>query len=682
MQQEKVQITNEDISYSEKILLKQGESFDRERKDFIRNLDTIDLQAVPGSGKTTALLAKLLILEKYLPFDNGSGILVISHTNAAIDEIKQKIGKKCSKIFSYPNFVGTIQSFVDEFLAIPCGHNCLKTRLSWINSERFQKRLWDKFLKIYWSEEFEKPGTWFWSRHIEKARNIAKKEGGTEKDICNTFIEKEVKDLFFDFTELKIKTITNNKTLLADQANKKYIGIKKIIFEILDEGVISFEYAYYLAIYYCQKFPKLKKLLQKRFRYVFVDEMQDMDTHQYKILEDIFYDDGDSLSKYQRIGDKNQAIFSGDVKIDDIWKKRKIELPLKGSYRLSPNIAYVVRYFGLEFLEIDGRNNKTNIKPHLIVFEEPKDVLKEFTKIIKKNNLDQIPTDADEKYPFRAVGWVGKQNERGLTIIDYHMDFDRDERKTKIDYPNLKSCLLFYDKEKKILEPIRNNILNAFLRILRFENKKDENDRNYTKRKFLNFLKEKFPKKYEKFKSKLFDWSYGVIKGNIEDVFFEMKYYIPNFLNEIFGINYLNQETNDFVSNTSQGSESENSKNSSGEQDSNRKNIYQNEENGIEVKVGTVHSVKGKTHIATLYLETYYYKDGRGENSKSYESQRLGEQFKGSRIKGNEGDRVKQSAKMVYVGFSRPTHLLCFAVHKKRFKRDMISSNWEVCEIF
>ena len=35
--------------------------FDTERVDFIKNFDSIDLLAVPGSGKTTALIAKLFL---------------------------------------------------------------------------------------------------------------------------------------------------------------------------------------------------------------------------------------------------------------------------------------------------------------------------------------------------------------------------------------------------------------------------------------------------------------------------------------------------------------------------------------------------------------------------------------------------------------------------------------------
>ena len=84
-----IEITDEDIHYAESILLPIGKVFDDERREFIRNLSTIDLQAVPGSGKTTALLAKLLILETKIPLHNGSGVLVLSHTNAAIDEVKE-----------------------------------------------------------------------------------------------------------------------------------------------------------------------------------------------------------------------------------------------------------------------------------------------------------------------------------------------------------------------------------------------------------------------------------------------------------------------------------------------------------------------------------------------------------------------------------------------------------------
>ena len=86
-----------------------------------------------------------------------------------------------------------------------------------------------------------------------------------------------------------------------------------------------------------------------------------------------------------------------------------------------------------------------------------------------------------------------------------------------------------------------------------------------------------------------------------------------------------------------------------------------------------------------MYFESYYQQDGQGVKAKSYESQRLKDQFLGTQIQSSiVGDRVKQSAKMAYVGFSRPTDLLCVAVHKDRF--DSILSEidrkvWEIIEV-
>ena len=103
--------------------------------------------------------------------------------------------------------------------------------------------------------------------------------------------------------------------------------------------------------------------------------------------------------------------------------------------------------------------------------------------------------------------------------------------------------------------------------------------------------------------------------------------------------------------------------------------------NGFKVEVSTVHRVKGETHTATLYMETFYEKKGGGGN---YESERLTASLKGDAIEANAHNLVKESAKMVYVGFSRPTHLLCFAVHESRFtkiEKDIDQNIWEIVRL-
>ena len=77
------------------------------------------MSACPGSGKTTVLLAKLKLLADRMPFVNGAGICVLSHTNVAVDEIRKRLSGYADKLLSYPNYIGTIQSFVDKFVTMP-----------------------------------------------------------------------------------------------------------------------------------------------------------------------------------------------------------------------------------------------------------------------------------------------------------------------------------------------------------------------------------------------------------------------------------------------------------------------------------------------------------------------------------------------------------------------------------
>ncbi|MDY0388804.1 MAG: hypothetical protein RBT65_17120, partial [Methanolobus sp.] len=123
------------VEEAESLLLKTGEHFDEQSREFIRCIESKDVIACPGSGKTTALVAKLYILTKFLPFEDGSGICVLTHTNVAIDLIKERLGKQGSVLFEHPNFCGTIQSFVDKYLAQPVYVSTFGHRISTIDDD-------------------------------------------------------------------------------------------------------------------------------------------------------------------------------------------------------------------------------------------------------------------------------------------------------------------------------------------------------------------------------------------------------------------------------------------------------------------------------------------------------------------------------------------------------------------
>ena len=658
-----IRITTEDIEYAEKILFNKKGVFSflpndnenirkqkQERQSFIKNLDTIDLQAVPGSGKTTALLAKLLILESYMPFDDGSGILVISHTNAAINEITKKIKKYCPRLFSYPSFVGTIQNFVDRFLAIPFYINKYKKKIYRIDNEIYDEKV-GNFYKTTQNYNFKK---WV----------------GNNRGI--DFLKK----VRFDKNKELISDI-NNKAVdfkLKDKNKPTYKAIVDMKEKLLKWGYLTFDDAYLLANWYLDNFPRIKKFLQKRFQFVFVDEMQDMDKQQHDLLEIIFYSNKESFSKYQRIGDLNQAIHS-DVSSADCWTLREDFQRLSGSYRLTPNVANVVKCFGLNYHEIEGLREDCILKAYILVFENPKNVLPKFTELIRVNNL------SDEEYPFCAISWTthkAKEDENSEKIrLQNYYPFNKNIHRPKIVYTCLKEYLKYYKKKEDSIAPIKKNILNALVKILRIENIKDENDRDYTNRKFVAFLKENDLEKYEDFKLKLFEWSFAIKKG--EDIFEDIKNYIPSFFRKIFPYNLFNkQQFEDFMN----SSETEGIQHGKTEAQSKENNFYKN--NGVSVRIGTVHSVKGETHTATLYMESFYQKVD------NYESLRLKPQINGEKVieskKYEESTDsakkfIKQSAKMAYVGFSRPTHLLCFAIRKKSWehlKIGLTHCNWEV----
>lgn len=58
-----IEITDEDILWVEEMMGGKVH-FDSARVNVLKNMDSVDIQAFPGSGKTTILVAKLAILQR------------------------------------------------------------------------------------------------------------------------------------------------------------------------------------------------------------------------------------------------------------------------------------------------------------------------------------------------------------------------------------------------------------------------------------------------------------------------------------------------------------------------------------------------------------------------------------------------------------------------------------------
>ena len=742
-------IKDEHIKHAEEIFIG-GHTFEKgQRVPFIKNLDTCDLLAVPGSGKTTALMAKLYCIAQNMPFEDGSGILVLAHTNAAIEEIEKNLKKHCPVLFQYPNYVGTIQGFIDRFLANPANMHKYGAYLNRIDSDIANENI-EEYLAGIKRKDFRNRliGYLFiqgYGQHAIinrtklisdykfteeeavacvkelRSKKIINKYGvldyGKAKDCDTSDISDELKRLISSVHKEASNAASEEQfqrgiRYYPDFINEKlHNDVKPLGFDtdsgaallsVIERnfviGVARYRDCYCLANWYINTFPDVKTILQNRFKYVFVDEAQDLENFQLEIIDKIFFEEGSS-TVIQRIGDINQAIYnsSNTIKIECDWKSRQIQSPDKyidlhitGSNRLTATNARLVNCFTLDprggEFNVEGKRKleDSDIRPHLVLFDENTsgEKLKEkFYEIIQKYRLES--TKEAEKYGFKIIGWSSKweddkkpkKGDRSkLRLEDIFTDYKKDKSSKKENLDSLNKYIQFYNDEDATLNSIREAILSALVMILRLDNKKREilvrgvkRERHYTKQDLISYIKDaENGIDYDDFIVKLFQWCFdAVCKKDLSTVYKSIKQFVEAEFQAWFGLT-LEQRTQEFI-----GSKFEDMKPPVSP-------INEDEGNPSDIiEICTVHSAKGQTHCATMYVETSYY---------TYESQKLIEVkapktktreaiFKPNPLLGEaqnySGVQKKQAVKMMYVGFSRPTHLLCFAALKDNVIADI-----------
>jgi DNA helicase-2/ATP-dependent DNA helicase PcrA len=737
-----VSISPEDIKEAECCLLAPGEAFDlQERVPFIRNLETCDLLAVPGSGKTTALLAKLICLEKKLPFADGSGILVLAHTNAAVDEITEKLRPICPKLLDYPNFIGTVQGFINRFLVIPFCRSYLGNAPFIFDDHRFSEALSWEFKRISMSERFNKPYFHFYGRFLKdsiiesidkEATTLSPKQikklvselckkanqkvddtisriNESAKSSVSPAISKEkfnsvyskkvdmlVRSLIVDYSTCGIFSTEGSHKNVASwkiPGNKRAEGIKHAIEEVLKRGIVSFPFTYQLAKDCLNKYDeKIVRLISKRFGFVFVDEAQDLDENQLDIIDKVFLHSS-STTRIQRIGDKNQAIYSSGTSfsVHCNWKTRGEttgqaikDMVISGSKRLTAENAAIVDLLVLDrthedYKVVGTRVLKNAIKPHLLVFGSGnKDkVIDRFLRIIKDlQTKEAIPLEP--KHPFKVIAWNTIWNNEPkdstkLRLEDF-CDYSKEEKARREHYAQLSQYLHFCDRSTKSMGTIHKSLMNALCEVLNRQGLRHSAEVNGKKVQryyrpadfevLIRAIDKESAGVYDQFRGVLYKATLHIAKSEMEEAYQTLTKFINSEISQWLGI-IPSQELVEFIG-TFQSYPA----------------AIPNKKEGVLIGAGTIHSVKGQTHCATMYIETSFHK---------YETQHVPTGFFGDGHglllsskdkKGSEEDvRAKQALKMLYVGFSRPTHLLCFAVLEENVKDSLqkfYDAGWEI----
>lgn len=290
-----------------------------ERKVALLFDSSTDVQAAPGSGKTTLLGIKLALLASKWREANR-GICVLSHTNVARQEIEERLEKipGGTALLQYPHYVGTIQSFVHAFLALPLLRS-LGIKVDFVDDERFLKRA--NYLGRI------DPQIRAWLSRPNRSRSSAL-----------STLRLEGADLEIGCAEGELPKTGVTKPALEE--------LKRTLCQ---EGTFRYDDMFSFAQHVLAKWPPASGLISHRFPLVFIDEMQDTDSSADQLLKEIF----NESVVVQRFGDVNQAILSGSAQGLSSFPKKPY-LNVSGSMRFGVEFADIVSKLRMEGPAISG----------------------------------------------------------------------------------------------------------------------------------------------------------------------------------------------------------------------------------------------------------------------------------------------------------------------------------------
>lgn len=288
------------------------EKLTKEQKKFLTAEGKVVVKACPGSGKTHTVAHKLLSYVNNWK-DYHRGVAVLSFTNVASNEIYEKTRTIYGSVgnIGYPHFVGTVDSFIDEFIVLRYGHlhtvGKVRPRISLYDSWKIPYR--------YWRRECRSNG-------------------------CVDSIEKfyyGIDGKFYKGNKL-VDCELRKARMLPCQQYKRLLKEKDIIFQ--NETAL---FAYQLL----KRFPNVAAAIAERFPIIIIDEVQDTSINQMAVF-DLLSNAG--VESIFLVGDPDQAIYEWRnanpecfiEKIEDSsWKT----IELTGNFRSSQNICNVTSFF-------------------------------------------------------------------------------------------------------------------------------------------------------------------------------------------------------------------------------------------------------------------------------------------------------------------------------------------------
>jgi DNA helicase-2/ATP-dependent DNA helicase PcrA len=613
-----------------------GPAGDDVRLAVLKSQAGIDVAACPGSGKTTLLVAKLAILARRWPH-RDQGICVLSHTNVARREIEAKLGgtTESRRLLSYPHHVGTIHGFINTYIAVPwlrsLGHPVTR-----IDDDIVQRRRWFKLT----------PGN---RAALERSNKTA--------------AVLRIHDREFGLGNIPWAA---GGTLGHD--TPLYGAMRDACRASAQEGDFCYEEMFVFAHDALDRLPYLAQSVRQRFPLLFIDEVQDNSEAQSRLLHRIFVEGGRPAVR-QRFGDMNQAIYgrSDDAvgAATDPFPEPAATVEIPNSHRFGQVIASAANPFGLAPAGLVGVGPSGpplpggELQPLMLLFDQAsaRAVLPSYAR-----HLGEVFGEAELRDGvFTAVGAVHRDGDadRFPRSVGHYWD-DYDHRLSSLEpKPDrfIQYVLLGLARMGPTgdVRPLADKVAEGLLELAyRSDPHWQPPHRRNAHRQVLERLSNDI-----RVRGHYLRLVTAIAEGRLPATGPGWEAWVPSIraIGRVIAGADAAADENGFLAWQAApiGDEAQLAP-------THRDNIYQcADDPRVRIKVGSIHSVKGETHTATLVLETFYFE---------HHLQRLKPWLLGAtqgRGRQAHNSRIGVGLKQHYVAMTRPTHLLALAMRAEDF---------------
>lgn len=625
-------ITDADVDWV--IELMGLETLDEPRRNFLKSMDTVDVAACPGSGKTTLVVAKLAILARHWK-SRMQGICVLSHTNAAREEIEKRLGgtEVGQRLLRFPHYIDTIHGFTGRFLASP-----------WLRSKGIELQAID-----------------------DEVTHKARRRELTNKEHFGALAAFENK--FKSLLSLRVRSADFDRPLGDEDIGfaphtATYKSVVKSLSGAAKAGYFCFDEVFVLGHALLDQEPPVGGALRLRFPCVLIDEMQDTQPDQAGVLQRVFpHDDPDV--RVIRVGDPNQEIFEKKTPLHDPFPDPGRLLEIASSFRFDQAIASIANPFAYVpitngLIGLRAPRDSDTIPNTIIVFpdDDATGVLDEFGKLVRKH----LPAESCKAGVF-AVGAVHrlenyKANQYPKALEHYWPSYRSDTTKTSFK-PRTFAEGAHIARRYAMREPTAASAVELLasclvnLGTLAFPGSmvKLKGRHQAAVGEKLNAKPQALAHYRECLQLILFvptemtqqDW---------------IKVIAPKLLLLAAALHDAEGVAVDLPAHQYLAWDTSPAATEAGESGGSLINTYrfQDGADGVDIRMSSIHSEKGKTHAATLILETF---------RKTHFIQKLMPWLEG---KTTAAKRPQETAKkdmmLMYVGMTRPSHMLCLAVRQ------------------